>query len=579
MLSKAVEATFKSLCSSLNTPRSLAAWLMLSNDEHLQFSQMEIKPLNYLERDFEKFRDDYLVTEYLSKYKGLDTNVDLPEVAYGSFVAAEDQCRSANERIRQLWTHNGSCGWADILCRAQLKIQSCLGTHPSWHKLADRFKWGPGATSTLKGFDARIDSKLREEQISVTKKALPYIKAAMACDYAWLHARGLDAAGPVTLLDSEFRVVRGSRGLTVPKNAKTDRFIAAEPTGNVFLQLGVGNYFRQCLRRVGINLDDQTINQALAKSALEDGLATVDLKAASDTIPSALVWQLLPYSWASLLWDLRSPEIQIKGEYVPLEKFSSMGNGFTFELESLIFWALTESLRDAMGLTGRVSVYGDDIICPSEMVPRLTELLSFCGFTLNVKKSHSTGLFRESCGKHYFGGKDVTPIYQKDVPDAEEHEAYRFHNRLLYHALDRGYFDSRGVTIADRKLRAAVKSSKLVFEKVKQVHEVPIAPDPRWRTLDGGVATSLRNAKRFVFMSSERHNMNGLWRTQVLAFVPKEVPCHVGAFYAVVLRSTHGRSSVPDLGRAFAGTINVRGRGSWRRKRRYFPEARDLLWV
>jgi len=552
---------------------------MLSNDEHLQFSQMEIKPLNYLEHELHKFRDDYLITEYLSKYKGLNTGVDLAKVAYGSFVAAEDQCREANGRIRGIWTRSGSCGWLDIFCRAQLKIQSCLGTHPSWRKLADRFKWGPGATSTLKGFDARIDSKLREEQISVTMKALPYLKAAMACDYAWLHARSLDAEGPTTLLDKEFLVVRGSRGLTVPKNAKTDRFIAAEPTGNVFLQLGVGNYLRQCLRRVGIDLDDQSVNQDLAAHALDRGLATIDLKAASDTIPSALVWQLLPYSWASLLWDLRSPEIRIKGEYVPLEKFSSMGNGFTFELESLIFWALTESLRDAMGLTGRVSVYGDDIICPSEMVCRLTELLSFCGFTLNVKKSHSTGVFRESCGKHFFGGSDVTPIYQKDVPDNEEHKAYRFHNRLLYHALDRGYFDACGVTIADRKLRGAVKSSKMVFEKFERVHEVPIAPDLRWRTLDGGVATSLRNAKRFVFMSQNHRNMHGHWRAKVLTFVPKDVPCHVGAFYAVMLRSIHGRSSVLKLGRPFAGTTNVRNRGKWRTKDRYFSEARDLLWV
>jgi hypothetical protein len=90
------------------------------------------------------------------------------------------------------------------------------------------------------------------------------------------------------------------------------------------------------------------------------------------------------------------------------QKFSSMGNGFTFELESLIFWALSKSVSDF------VSVYGDDIIVDSTCRDRFVDLFRFCGFTTNESKSFWSGPFRESCGKHYFQGTDVTPIYQKD---------------------------------------------------------------------------------------------------------------------------------------------------------------------
>jgi hypothetical protein len=91
--------------------------------------------------------------------------------------------------------------------------------------------------------------------------------------------------------------------------------------------------------------------------------------------------------------------------------FSSMGNGFTFELESLLFYAITRVLAKASGIKGRISVYGDDIICPVRLVPRLKRMLAFLGFRLNSKKTHYKGFFRESCGIHIYKGLDVTPFY------------------------------------------------------------------------------------------------------------------------------------------------------------------------
>jgi hypothetical protein len=108
-----------------------------------------------------------------------------------------------------------------------------------------------------------------------------------------------------------------------------------------------------------------------------------------------------------------------------------MGNAFTFPLESLVFYALAYAVsivneRD----TKVVSVYGDDIIIHASCYPELREVLSWYGFVVNIEKSYATGRFYESCGKHYFDGIDVTPIYQKnDVTSLSEH--IRCFNRVI----------------------------------------------------------------------------------------------------------------------------------------------------
>jgi hypothetical protein len=100
----------------------------------------------------------------------------------------------------------------------------------------------------------------------------------------------------------------------------------------------------------------------------------------------------------------------MKGKPILYEKFSSMGNGYTFALETLIFWALGKAVNS---LTGGVvlSVYGDDIICSDCSAALLMEVLQWCGFVLNRDKSFVTGPFRESCGADWHTGTRVTPQY------------------------------------------------------------------------------------------------------------------------------------------------------------------------
>jgi hypothetical protein len=91
-----------------------------------------------------------------------------------------------------------------------------------------------------------------------------------------------------------------------------------------------------------------------------------------------------------------------------------MGNGFTFPLESLIFWAIT---CVACGTKARdsVTVFGDDIICPASYIDDVTKALELCGFSVNLKKSYWDGPFRESCGCDYFNGINIRPFYQKHL--------------------------------------------------------------------------------------------------------------------------------------------------------------------
>jgi hypothetical protein len=194
---------------------------------------------------------------------------------------------------------------------------------------------------------------------------------------------------------------------------------------NIRLQLRVGAYIRKRLKKFGCDLDDQSVNQRRALVGSRFGhLSTIDLSAASDTVAYELVVELLPPDWVCLLDDLRSKYTRWPdGSVRKNEKFSSMGNGFTFELESLIFLAV------ASAMTGDVTVYGDDIVVPSQAFPAVRQALELCGFTVNSAKSYYTSLFRESCGENRFGGVCVTPVYLRRLPRRLE-DVVLLHNQV-----------------------------------------------------------------------------------------------------------------------------------------------------
>nr|UUW21339.1 MAG: RNA replicase beta chain [Sanya fiers-like virus 28] len=418
---------------------SRAALSAIKADRHADLLKIDVNPRDY--DNGEAFRLDYQVSKFLSKYKGLRTGIDTKAVARAAWSAAERRCAQTNAEI-SAWTRgefNFHPAVERVIILAQRKIAQVLslrecasGLHIEDMKdIFSTCRWGPGVTSSLDGKRSTLAHKIREDQISTTRRAAKYFTAVVSGDPHFNAARFGDTYSmqPVSLLQNNFQFVEGSVTTFVPKNAKTDRSIEKMPTANIFLQLGVGSFLRRKLRRVGIDLDTQENNQLAAKLAYRDNLATVDLQSASDTISRELVWLLLPVDFATLLDDIRCSRTKERDQWVDLQKWSAMGNGYTFELETLIFWGLASAVADSLNCPSTVWVYGDDIVCDARAYPLLKEVFTAVGFTVNSEKTFSDGKFYESCGKHYFAGVDVTPLYCKEQVLSED-ELIRFANRL-----------------------------------------------------------------------------------------------------------------------------------------------------
>lgn len=378
----------------------------------------------------------YQLASFLAKYpeKGIDTR----QVALDKFLKTEDTCSLFNkENYRALEVLDQK--HPDFLgCLDQIRndISDLLGESPNLSLVGEMSKHGPGVSyigELYAGGKVTNFYKWSKLPYSVTHDAYTHAKKVILDDPRWIGAlddeyrrRTSNLFQPIDMgsfWDFVLKVVEGSRLTTVPKSAETDRTICIEPLINVFLQLGVDGVIRGRLKsRWGVNLNDQTLNQVLAKEASISGeFATVDLSSASDLISLKVCELLLPAAWYDLLHDLRSHNTEIDGRWVALEKISSMGNGYTFALESVIFSALTRYAIKKVKAERRYAVYGDDIVIPVKAFPILKDILQLCGFSINEKKTFVAGPFRESCGTDYYRGIDVRPVFLKSpiqtIPD------------------------------------------------------------------------------------------------------------------------------------------------------------------
>lgn len=375
--------------------------------------------------ELEAYALSYFASEWLSKLDDGKPSPAKKALTWERFHLAEKSCFDINQRSKREWAESP---WSQEIRLATKLISKILGKF-DWDQAARGFGWGPGATTRLTRRKADAAHKYCGTPHSTIGNAI-LANAVIASIPLWQeHLPKLSEEEGVGCV----KIVPGNRIITVPKNWKTERTIAIEPDMNTYVQQGLGSLIRDRLGRVGLNLNDQTRNQRLARVGSAAGtLATIDLSMASDTLSRSLVELLLPPEWSDALGQCRSPfGVLPSGEKIFYQKFSSMGNSYTFELETLIFYALALSVCRLMGEeVNRVSVYGDDIVVPSAAAERLMGLLSFVGFTPNEKKSYYTGPFRESCGKHYFLGHDITPFYVKKHPKTLM-DLFKVHNQIV----------------------------------------------------------------------------------------------------------------------------------------------------
>jgi hypothetical protein len=386
--------------------------------EHIgkSFQNELVNLIDELARKEGGFKNVYLQSELLTKYcgEGTATPDERISAAIAKWLLIEARNMRTNMRIQ---LGDADFGWTTsdrVLQRARKYIAQVLSVldYP-------RVFWGSSHTN---GASTRV----RRSVIAAASKCTGIAHVSQTAKPHWTRVVLNTQLEDQTVEQYETSVL-----FTVPKNADIDRVACKEPEINMFLQRAVGSHIRSRLKKFGINLNDQTINQGLARSAVRLGLATLDLSAASDSITKQLVFELLPFEWWSLLDDIRVKEVRLPdGTIHHLEMFSSMGNGFTFELESLLFWALTRAVAAEVGVKGRISVFGDDIICPNELAPPLIQIFFWLGFKVNAKKSYWRGEFRESCGGHYYRDWDVSPFYIWE-PVKKKTDVIRLLNRLL----------------------------------------------------------------------------------------------------------------------------------------------------
>lgn len=205
----------------------------------------------------------------------------------------------------------------------------------------------------------------------------------------------------------------GSRFSTVRKNNEKDRPIDLQPLCNMLVQRRVGNGIRKTLMEFfGVDLDNLAAKHGERVS--DHSLATVDLQNASDSISMKLVEFLLPKRVSSLIKDCRTfMTFGLDGQYHVLNKVSSMGNGFTFELMTLILHCLGVQHDE------NFSVFGDDILIKRELFQDLTDDLVSVGFVVNKEKSFVDGPFRESCGYNHFIDEGYVRSFDFQYPKNE----------------------------------------------------------------------------------------------------------------------------------------------------------------
>lgn len=330
--------------------------------------------------------------------------------AVDKFLETERDCCVMNRRIRSIKENHGlsvsDMAFIDRLDRWRERIRIVLGRLPEY--LEPCFSGG-STTST-----SRLESTIFDK-LSMTPQR--YTHSTWEVDTMFYQTRWGDIAHERGLYPTS---VSANEYFTVPKNGLTDRSCGMEAVVNLSYQLAIGKVMRQrALKVLNIDLNHGAdLHRAKAcEGSLYGGLATLDLSSASDRWARELVRYLLPQEWGTLLDSLRATHTSFGGKRLFLEKFSSMGNGFTFELETILFATLAHEVMAEEGLSGEILCYGDDLIVPVDLALPLGSALRLAGHQLNLKKSFSEGPFRESCGGDYHSGEAVSTAKLEKLPE------------------------------------------------------------------------------------------------------------------------------------------------------------------
>jgi hypothetical protein len=312
----------------------------------------------------------------------------------------------------------------------------------SWDEVFSHARNSAGSSIGVSYNDTSEEAKFTYP-ISITRGAKSIFDDYLSFDASLRKALDvLNAGNPSPRYD----IVDSSRATTVRKDSKKERFICIEPTGNMFLQQGLMRMMYARLEAVGLDVQSlPNLHGVRAMEGSRDGnLATLDASHASDSVGLELVRWLTPPDWFRALASSRCEAMDVGGEVIPLHVYATMGNATTFPMETLIFWAYAIATRHTIeggnsvpADTARfknITVFGDDVIVPTDLAPIYIRVLESIGFDMNVEKSHfyREDRFRESCGHDFIAGYPCRPFFLKRPPD-ERHSTVE---SWLYHVFN-----------------------------------------------------------------------------------------------------------------------------------------------
>lgn len=371
--------------------------------------------------DVATFKRDYITAHFFDRYFYADevksSAVSLEQNAHQDFLKICDIGRGFSEQLSAASTFS----WRDsIIASASLEVARILGEF-STEDFFESCQHGPNATIGVKKEDSYHHNK-----VVSFDGTLPCLR--LLSDYLdWNFQLG-DYIRPLLLAGRvQLQPQVGNRLSFVPKSFEKLRTMMVEPTVNQFFQQGFGIYMRNRLRDHGnIDLENQDASHRLLVRCITANnlkLATIDWSGASDRIWLELCHRLLPSDWYAALETIRSPVALYKGSVVSLPMAGSMGCGYTFPLQTLVFATILRALAREAGLEQFVTVFGDDCIVDVELIPHVQAFADLVGWKLNLSKSHWEGGFRESCGEDSYHGVNCRPFFIKRPSDVTNRDA------------------------------------------------------------------------------------------------------------------------------------------------------------
>lgn len=379
---------------------------------------------------------------------GGPTGDERHSAALEGVLQTERDMGDANKRLHALFFRVGS----KPLSTSEIEVVRCLeycrsyiGRHlrkPDFEQMADDCTFGPGTTI---GTGRSVTEKISEPGagISVSAALQPFAGVVLTRYFpGWAKHLAFGGLHEGNLTHEErsgfirFNIPEADEKFSsVGKDWSKNRPICVPATLNGFFQSSIGRELERVAARMGNPItaagdidDPQSINRALALQASKDGeLATIDFSEASDRVSTKLVewcFGALGYGsdpnvtnphairWFKLMDLTRAKTVSIgPGEYLELERFSAMGNGFTFPLMTIILTAIARFSCNEVGADPRkVRCFGDDVLLPTSAVDTFLRVTEYLGMKPNRNKTFSDGYFRESCGMDAFHGIQVTPF-------------------------------------------------------------------------------------------------------------------------------------------------------------------------